>query len=357
MSSHATEGAEPAAEPKREPAAGAADSAAPAESVPAGTVPAEGTPPRTAAPGAVPAEAVPAQGRAAEPKTTQPKTTQPRTTQPKATQPRTTQPKAGQPKTTQPKTTPPKAARFEHGTDEAADATPGAVTPDGSSPELAAADAGARTLVLDPATEHDGYADEPVSKLAVAALATSVVALIPVAVGFGIAALAGIRRSGRRGRGMAVGALLVCAAWLIVAGAVGTIGLLTHGFHKPVTIKYREAAVFKLQAGDCINAPNGRLVSILPCDTPHEAEVFATFSLPGTAWPGMATVAREASSGCGDRLSGYLNPQLAISLTQSYVYPDKVAWTAGTRTVICEVRATSGQLTSSVRGGSLRRLT
>ena len=47
-----------------------------------------------------------------------------------------------------------------------------------------------------------------------------------------------------------------------------------------------------------------------------------------------------------------MNPQLAISLTSTYVYPDSVAWQAGTRTVICEVRASSGQLTGSVRGAS-----
>jgi hypothetical protein len=47
-----------------------------------------------------------------------------------------------------------------------------------------------------------------------------------------------------------------------------------------------------------------------------------------------------------------VNPQLAISLASTYVYPDSVAWQAGTRTVICEVRASSGNLTGSVRGAS-----
>ena len=47
-----------------------------------------------------------------------------------------------------------------------------------------------------------------------------------------------------------------------------------------------------------------------------------------------------------------MNPQLAISLTSTYVYPDSVAWQAGTRTVICEVRAANGELTGSVRGAS-----
>jgi len=34
------------------------------------------------------------------------------------------------------------------------------------------------------------------------------------------------------------------------------------------------------------------------------------------------------------------------------VYPDSVAWQAGTRSVICEVRATTGQLTGSVQGAT-----
>jgi len=155
---------------------------------------------------------------------------------------------------------------------------------------------------------------------------------------------------GHRGRGLALAALFGIAAVAIVGGAIGTVGALTHGFKKPVTVKYRESAVFRLQTGDCVNTPNGQVVTVLPCSTPHQAEVFATFSLPASAWPGTAAVRTDASSGCASRLTGYLNPQLAISLSQSYVFPNQVAWTAGTRTVICEVRATSGQLTGSVRG-------
>ena len=156
--------------------------------------------------------------------------------------------------------------------------------------------------------------------------------------------------AGRHGRGIRMAALFIIAALAIIGGAIGTVGALTHGFRKPVTIKYRESAVFKLRVGDCISTPNRQLVSVLPCSAPHEAEVFATFALPDSRWPGTPKVRAEASSGCASRLTGYLNPQLATSLTQSYVFPDSVAWRAGTRTVVCEVRATSGQLTGSVRG-------
>jgi hypothetical protein len=127
--------------------------------------------------------------------------------------------------------------------------------------------------------------------------------------------------------------------------------VLTHGFHRPVKVKYTyvQAAVFRLHQGDCVNnVPSESSPSLASCNSPHDAEVFATFPLSGTSWPGSATLQQEAAAGCSTRLSGYLNPQLAISLTQDYVYPGQVAWKAGTRTVVCEVRASSGQLDQSV---------
>src|SRR5215469_16860265 len=165
------------------------------------------------------------------------------------------------------------------------------------------------------------------------------------------AELAGLAEPARGHRGLVFAGLLTVAALGIVGGAIGIVAALTHGFHKPATVTYRESAVFKLHAGDCVNTASGELVSVLPCTVPHQAEVFATFSLPASAWPGTAAVRAAAGSGCSARLSGYLNPQLSLSLAQSYVVPDQVAWTGGTRTVICEVRATSGQLTESVRAG------
>jgi hypothetical protein len=141
------------------------------------------------------------------------------------------------------------------------------------------------------------------------------------------------------------------AAVAIVAGAIAIVGSLTHGFKKPVIIHYTKSAIFSLKTGECIN-PNGQTATVVSCAAPHDAEVFATFELPGSTWPGTAAVGTAASSGCSTRLNAYLNPQLAISLKSTYIYPDSVAWQAGTRTVICEVRATKGQLTGSVRGAT-----
>ena len=195
----------------------------------------------------------------------------------------------------------------------------------------------------------------PFSKVAIAALPAGVLPLVPVGLGLGIAGLVTTRRGRRRGRGMAVAGLLTATTWLAVGITLVTVAALTHGFRKPTKIEYDNqlGTVFSLREGDCFNtSQNGTAASITSCDAPHDAEVFATFPLANTGWPGTATVQQEADSGCSSRLTGYLNPELAISLSQDYVYPGQVAWQTGTRTVICEVRATSGQLDQSVRTGA-----
>jgi len=140
----------------------------------------------------------------------------------------------------------------------------------------------------------------------------------------------------------------------LVGVAVGVLAVVTHGFRPKTVVTYRPAAVFGLRPGECVNiGTNALSVTVLSCATPHDAEVFATFTLPAGAWPGAATVQQDASNGCNVRLSSYLNPQLATAdLTQEYVYPDQAAWRAGERTVVCEVSAASGQLTGSVRASS-----
>ena len=137
----------------------------------------------------------------------------------------------------------------------------------------------------------------------------------------------------------------------LVGAAVGVLAVITHGFRPKTVITYRPAAVFGLRPGECINsAGNGLDVTRLSCATPHDAEVFATFSLPPGTWPGASAVQLDAGNGCASRLGSYLNPQLATAdLTQAYVYPNQAAWQAGERTVVCEVSAASGQLTGSVR--------
>ena len=158
-------------------------------------------------------------------------------------------------------------------------------------------------------------------------------------------------RKGRRVSWLVTaGVVLVVIA---VAAAAGALAVTTHGFRPKTVVTYRPAAVFSLRAGECINSSsNGLSVTVLSCATPHQAEVFATFRLAGSSWPGTAAVQQQASNGCANRLAGYVNPDLLnAGLAQEYVYPDQQAWQAGVRTVVCEVSAASGPLSGSVRNG------
>jgi hypothetical protein len=159
---------------------------------------------------------------------------------------------------------------------------------------------------------------------------------------------------GRERRGVSrlvtAGVVLVVIA-LAVAG--GALYVTTHGFRPKTVVTYRPAAVYGLRAGECLNSSqNGLSVTILSCATPHEAEVFATFSLTGSSWPGDSAIQQQAGNGCTDRIGSYLNPQLLnAGLIQQYVYPNQDAWQAGVRTVVCEVSSASGPLSGSVRNG------
>jgi hypothetical protein len=157
-------------------------------------------------------------------------------------------------------------------------------------------------------------------------------------------------RESRRRRLVAV-VSVVAGAIVLVSAVVAVLAVVTHGFRPKTVVTYRPAAVFGLRAGECINSsPNGLSVTIKSCATPHDAEVFATFRLAGSAWPGNAVIRQEAGDGCASRVAAYVNPQLAnAGLAQAYVFPDQKAWQAGVRTVVCEISASSGQLSGSVR--------
>ena len=139
----------------------------------------------------------------------------------------------------------------------------------------------------------------------------------------------------------------------LVGVAVAVLTVVTHGFRPKtvVTVTYRPPAVFGLRPGQCVNSGSDALkVVVVSCAQPHDAEVFAAFTLPAAAWPGASAVGADASNGCESRLGSYIDPQLATaSLTQEYVYPNQAAWQAGERTVVCEISEANGQLTGSVR--------
>ena len=132
--------------------------------------------------------------------------------------------------------------------------------------------------------------------------------------------------------------------------AVGVLAVVTHGFRPKTVVTYRPAAVYGLRPGQCIDSGSDALkFTVLSCARPHDAEVFAAFTLP--ARPGLALRrCGGAGNGCASRFDSYSTRSWPTAgLTQEYVYPNRAAWQAGERKVVCEVSAVSGRLTGSVR--------
>jgi hypothetical protein len=149
-----------------------------------------------------------------------------------------------------------------------------------------------------------------------------------------------------------IGVIVVVIA--LVGVAAGVLSVVTHGFHRKTVVSYKPAAVFTLKPGDCVDSSgSGLTFTLLACSKPHSSEVFATFALTGSDWPGTSAVQTDAGNGCADRLASYLNPDLSnAGLAQEYIYPNESAWKAGEHTVVCEVRSSTGQMTGSVRKAS-----
>lgn len=157
------------------------------------------------------------------------------------------------------------------------------------------------------------------------------------------AARSGEPEPSRRRRVSPLAIVLTTVPVLVAAG--GVYAIVTHKFSpQPFRTTYEVPAAFNLRQGDCFNLDhNDRLISVLPCSSAHDAEVFATFTLPARPWPGVDMVQSQADAGCAARVSGYLGTTLTpSSLNRNATYPDPVTWQAGVRTVICTIGSADG---------------
>ncbi|WP_247695726.1 DUF4190 domain-containing protein [Streptomyces sp. B93] len=210
-------------------------------------------------------------------------------------------------------------------------------------------------------------APAPLNAFAVVALVTSLVCLAPLGLVFGIVALRQISRRGERGKGLAVAGLSVSGAVLLLAAVlVPALDL------KVWTVPARDDAgevvregwttIDALETGDCFT-PDDKLpekdspslfdsgVRVTPCDQPHRAELYASFTLTGEEFPGRERIAALAWPRCAERFLDYsLDPAAFGRLQTYYFHPDERGWLSGRRTVLCWVgRPGTARLDHSVR--------
>jgi hypothetical protein len=192
------------------------------------------------------------------------------------------------------------------------------------------------------------------SRWAIASLILGILAVIPLSVIFAFLGLSRIRRSGQRGRGLAVAGLVLSAIWLVVIIAASVLG----GGATPSAggkITHRGSLnVFALTTGDCFDNPattsDIQDVTAIPCGQAHDAQVFAKFSLSGSdsRYPAQATLNRRADDGCNSRTGSIDKSAVTGAMTIHVLFPEQDAWAGGQRTVSCLIVTPKPTLKSSL---------
>ena len=119
-------------------------------------------------------------------------------------------------------------------------------------------------------------------------------------------------------------------------------------------------SVFTFRAGDCLNGlslDGGDIGSAkgIPCDQPHQAEVYLLVDYPAGSdapFPGRETVAQFADGRCVGAFEPYVGLSYDVSeIFVTYLYPIENSWPRGDREVVCILYYEDGrEVIGSLRG-------
>lgn len=226
------------------------------------------------------------------------------------------------------------------------------------------------------APERRARATGKANRLAVASALLGLIGVTVIgaiaSVACGISALRQIRRTGQRGRGLAITGLVLSALWLALLGAVlaasggksPTRPAASTGHSSPPSQAPSPTAspgslsvnVFALRPGQCFQNPTASqsvlgvsYVTVVPCGTPHNAQAFVQFNATGTSYPGVESLKRQADTGCHARIrKNVQTSKIKATMTLHYLYPLDTSWAAGHRTITCMIVNAKPNLTTSL---------
>jgi hypothetical protein len=182
-------------------------------------------------------------------------------------------------------------------------------------------------------------------RFAVTGFVLSLPGLAPIAAVFAAVGLRRIRRSGARGRWLALAALAISACWVIaigVAAALGVYGDIRAGIG-------RSTSISQVRVNQCFDGGlDVRIVRIADCAKPHSGEAYARVkaSLTGLSAEATQIAATQQCAAAFQRFVG--KPYEASALDMYYVVLEDRAVANGN--VLCMVGRPGEELTGSMRG-------
>ncbi len=193
-----------------------------------------------------------------------------------------------------------------------------------------------------------------------------------VSIGLAVAVLLRPDDGWRRGRGPAIAALAISAAWILVLTGMVIVGSAlpepdtapaatskSDSDRQPAPVKAppsREVKTHALEVGDCLRMVPDNLdvtVKVTSCRVVHRAEVYAVFSLADGPFRNVDKVNRLAEVGCLKRFKPFIGHGYYWSdLEFTYLMPDEAAWHKHSRSVTCAVFEYDSPTTGTLRGSA-----
>jgi hypothetical protein len=95
-------------------------------------------------------------------------------------------------------------------------------------------------------------------------------------------------------------------------------------------------------------------VPVVPCDQPHDEEVFFDFLLTGDEYPGEEAIQTEADNTCLVEFERFVGLAYDSSTLDYYAYrPSEESWTQlSDRAVSCVIFDPAGQVTGTLAGAA-----
>jgi len=188
-------------------------------------------------------------------------------------------------------------------------------------------------------------------KMAGWALGLSLLLCIPLAplvgLGLGIAVLVRSQHGFDHGKGMAIAATVIGSLYLL--GSIGLFALgVVEGFRDGFedepernesgeVVEGGDLTPSKLRVGDCFNEPRigdldpteqieTELVDVVPCRGPHDAEIYHSFQLSGSEYPGQDFIDRQAQA-CVPEFKEFVGLAYTRSrLEFAFYFPTEESW-------------------------------
>lgn len=154
--------------------------------------------------------------------------------------------------------------------------------------------------------------------------------------------------------GAATVALSGCSILNSLTGGGGGGGQPTHDDSGEVVEGNDSTDVFTLQVGDCLNdstaAETVNTIPTVPCDEPHDSEIYASIIMSGDTYPGQDAVIAEADAACLEAYPGFVGIPYADSMYYySYYFPTEGSWGRGDREILCTIYDRAGKITGSLQ--------